>query len=198
MIIGITGKSGVGKSTISDEFAKKYGFIHVDIDEIGHEVLALPHIRDLLVDAYGETILNESAVDRKKLGDLVFTGRHLYPECTAKIWDEMTARIDAILSDDSRNYILDWVLLPKTKYWEQICDYTVVVHASNENRRKKFVIIRDDITEDYLNKRDSMCPHDIYLQNASNRIHVSNGYLDFWCAEACTYIYNAIMQEANI
>lgn len=188
MIIGITGKSGVGKSTISDEFAKKYVFIHVDIDEIGHEVLALPHIRDLLVDAYGEAILNESAVDRKRLGDLVFTGRHLHPECTAKIWDEMVARIDAILSDDSRNYILDW----------EICDYTVVVHASNENRRKKFVIIRDDITEDYINKRDSMCPHDIYLQNAPNRIHISNGYLDLWCTEAATYIYNAIKQEANI
>ena len=198
MIIGVTGKSGSGKSTISREYASRYGFVHIDIDKIGHEVLALPHIKALLVEAYSERILDESAIDRKKLGDIVFTGRHAHPECTDKIWGEMVTRIDDAISDKSQNYILDWVLLPKTKYWEQICDYTVVVHASNENLRKKFVIIRDNITEDYLNKRDSMCPHDIYLQNARNRIHVSNGYLDFWCTEASTYIYNAIKQEANI
>jgi dephospho-CoA kinase len=39
MIIGLTGRIGVGKSTASQIIKKKYNFYIIDLDVIGHGIL---------------------------------------------------------------------------------------------------------------------------------------------------------------
>ena len=73
-IIGITGGSGAGKTTVCAEF-KKYGAVIVDADKISKEVTkkgspALGEIEKVLGEQY---ILSSSELDRKKLGELVFS-----------------------------------------------------------------------------------------------------------------------------
>ena len=152
MIIGITGKSGVGKSTYADKIAEENGFRVVHIDKISHGILGLPAIKTTLIGMFGDAVVKNGVVDRKYLGDLIFTNRHLYKEMSDVIWGMMKHRIDNILSTNE-NVILDWILLPHSHYW-QMCDKKILVTA-DEQRRKEMVMKRDNISKEYLEKRDS-------------------------------------------
>ncbi len=151
MVIGITGKSGVGKSTYACQLAEKNGFRVVHIDKISHGIISLPAIKAALIDIFGDEVIKDGAVDRKYLGDLIFENRHLYKELSDLIWDMMKNKIDYILSKHE-NVILDWILLPHTHYWN-MCDKKILVVADEEDRVAR-VMARDNISAEYLNKRD--------------------------------------------
>ena len=152
MIIGITGKSGSGKSTYARQIAEENGFRVVHIDEISHGIMNLPAIKAKLIDIFGTKVIKDGAIDRKYLGDLIFENRHLYKEMSDLIWDMMKHRIDHIISTHE-NVILDWILLPHTHYWK-MCD-TKILMVADEEERKHRVMARDNISADYLSKRDS-------------------------------------------
>lgn len=151
MIIGITGKSGVGKTTYANKLSENNGFYAVHIDEISHEVMELEYIKVNLIIIFGNEVVKNGMIDRKYLGDLVFTNRHLYQEVSGLIWKETKSRIDLILSN-YQNVILDWILLPNSYYWK-MCDKKILIVADEEKRKKK-VMERDKISKEYLRKRD--------------------------------------------
>ena len=69
-IIGITGKSGSGKTTFASLLSKKLECNHIDIDKIGHQALLQPEIIYKICNTFGNEILDEKAeIDRKKLGN---------------------------------------------------------------------------------------------------------------------------------
>lgn len=47
MIIGICGKSGCGKSTLANQIIEltNHSAVHLDIDQIGHQVLLLSKVK---------------------------------------------------------------------------------------------------------------------------------------------------------
>ena len=67
MIVGVTGKSGVGKSTYAKRYAKEHNLFYLDIDEVGHQILDLPDVQKECAEKFG---LEVSSVNRKKLGEL--------------------------------------------------------------------------------------------------------------------------------
>jgi dephospho-CoA kinase len=152
MIIGITGKSGSGKSTYAEKLSKENGYAVVHIDDIGHKVLESDYVKNKLVEIFGADSVTNGVVDRKYVGDLIFTYRHLYKELSDLVWDDMKLEIDKLL-DSHPNIILDWLLLPHTHYWK-MCDKKILVVA-NEDDRVARVMARDNISAEYLNKRDT-------------------------------------------
>ncbi len=71
-MIGILGGVGSGKSTVAAEFAK-LGCKVIDADEIAHELLDEPTVKEKVVGLFGRTILDSTEkIDREKLADLVF------------------------------------------------------------------------------------------------------------------------------
>ena len=153
-IIGITGKSGSGKTTIASEIAKKINGIHIDIDRIGHKALLQKYVIKKLCKQFGTEILNlNGQVDRKKLGNIVFAQKDKMKKLEEITWNYMNESIDNILSMNKEYVVLDWALLPQTIYWNK-CDFKILVE-SDYNKRKDKVIERDNISEEYFNKRDS-------------------------------------------
>lgn len=61
------------------ELLRARGFLEIDVDRVGHEVLDLPEAREALVRGFGRGILGPAgAVDRQALGRRVFaSGREL-------------------------------------------------------------------------------------------------------------------------
>ena len=72
MLIGLTGMSGAGKSTVAAILAKK-GFRIIDCDALVHSLYEDIRYFRLVRDAFGEEYTCGGTVDRKKLGALVFS-----------------------------------------------------------------------------------------------------------------------------
>ena len=152
MIIGITGKSGSGKSTLANALGQKRKYYVVHVDEIAHSVLREPDVQQQLINTFGKRVFSRNRLDRKLLGEIIFTERHAYKEVIEFVWTKIKKEIDLILAIN-KNVILDWLLLPHTQYWK-MCDYTILV-KSNERIRIEKVLARDKISKEYLEKRDS-------------------------------------------
>ena len=70
--IGITGGLGSGKSLVSSMFAEK-GALLVDADQISHDILNNNEkLRSEIIDIFGEEILTDGVIDRRKLAEEVF------------------------------------------------------------------------------------------------------------------------------
>lgn len=155
MIIGICGKSGSGKSTLSKAIIEKYPnqSIHVEIDKIGHYVLTIPQVQEELINTFGNNIIDESKINRKKLGDIVFNSHQKMDKLTDITWKYMQIEIDNIIvNNKGKIIILDWLLLPKSKYL-QMCDYKILIDVPYEVRLKR-AMKRDNITEEAFKLRE--------------------------------------------
>lgn len=154
-IIGVTGKSGSGKTTFAISLAKKLNCEYVDIDKISRMPLTKPEIIHILCEKFGNGILGEKGnIDRKKLGDIVFSKEEWLNELMQITQSDAEQEIDGILSKkDNSIIVLEWIKLPISKYWQR-CDTKILVKAEQEKRKER-VIKRDNISEEYFKKRDS-------------------------------------------
>lgn len=155
MIICICGKSGSGKSTISNELKKVYGdnLLHIEIDKVGHDALSEKSVKEELVKCFGEKILDNNDVDRKKLGDIVFNCRYEMKKLSDITWKFMESSIDEIIKNNKDKIIvLDYILLPITKYF-YIADIKVLLDVDYEIRKNR-CMVRDNITLDKFDLRE--------------------------------------------
>lgn len=153
-VIGITGKSGSGKSTFASLLSKKLNCKCVDVDEVGHQALFQPDIFKELCDKFGTGVLDENGkIDRKKVGNIVFADKQKMNILTDLTWNYMNKTLDNFLQQTDNFMILDWILLPYTEYWNK-CSFKILV-LSDDIERKNKVIERDHISEEYFYKRDS-------------------------------------------
>ncbi|MBQ9013712.1 MAG: dephospho-CoA kinase [Bacilli bacterium] len=68
MIIVLCGKSNAGKGYVSNLFEKlDENTIHLDIDKIAHKINEEDIVKKDLVNTFGENILTNGKIDRKKL-----------------------------------------------------------------------------------------------------------------------------------
>jgi len=153
MLIGICGKSGSGKSTISNYLKEELGAIHCDIDKIGHYVLTLPNVQKNLIDSFGLEICENDKINRKRLSKIVFNSVDKMKILEQITWKYMEIEIDKIINQNKNKIIiLDWQLLPKTKYLK-LCDLKILIDIPYEIRKQR-LLKRDNISEDKIDLRE--------------------------------------------
>lgn len=155
MIIGICGKSGCGKSTLANHFICHYGnnCIHVDIDKIGHDVYKYKEVFDEIISCFGKDVVVDGVINRKNLGDIVFNCKEKMDVLTDITWNFMEKEIDNIIVENKdKIIILDWALLPKTKFFD-ICDKKIFLDIPYEVRKER-AMLRDNISGDRFDLRE--------------------------------------------
>ena len=155
MIIGICGKSGSGKTTLANQIIELTNneAVHLDIDKVGHRVLLLPEVQEELINSFGESVVKENIVDRKKLGEIVFNSRNEMSKLSDISWKYMQIEIDNFLTlNKDKIIILDWLLLSISKYFD-MCDIKILLDISYEIRKQR-AIKRDNITEEEFDLRE--------------------------------------------
>lgn len=177
MIIGICGKSGSGKSTLAKQIVEYYGdnAVHLDIDKIGHKVLIFEEVKKELINCFGISIIKNSNIDRKKLGEIVFSSRREMKKLSDITWKYMQIEIDNfLLNNKNKIIILDWILLQDTKYFS-MCSLKILLDTSYEIRKER-AIKRDNISESAFDLREKASNYfnckdfDIILQDSSEHL----------------------------
>ena len=155
MIIGICGKSGCGKTTLANQIEELTNnkVIHLDIDKVGHKVLLLPEVKEELTNSFGESIIKENIIDRKKLGEIVFDSRNEMNKLSDITWKYMQIEIDNFLTiHKDKIIILDWLLLSISKYFD-MCDIKILLDIPYEVRKQR-AMKRDNISEEAFDLRE--------------------------------------------
>ncbi|MEM7071831.1 MAG: dephospho-CoA kinase [Pseudomonadota bacterium] len=152
-ILGITGSIGAGKSTFASSL-KKHGADVEDSDKVVHDFLSNNHqLIKQLADVFGHKILNQDgSINRAQLGKKVFEDCHqikklesyLHPLVKQARLQKMDA-LNQDLSSKNKWMVLDVPLLFETDTYQQ-CDFTILVWASEETRKKR-VLMRPNGSE---------------------------------------------------
>ena len=150
-IIGITGNSGSGKSTISKLISKNYEAKIIDADKIAKEMTKnngeyLQAIRQ----AFGNDVIKNNELDRKKLADIVFLNRAEKEKLDGLTFEyvveEIKKELEANQNLDYQYIILDVPLLFESKI-DKLCDYTIGVIAPKTEKIKR-ICKRDNLSEE--------------------------------------------------
>lgn len=154
MIISIVGKSGSGKSSITEmlcSYSDK--IIKLNIDEVGHYILTLDDVKRKLLNSFGGSIMDNGFINRKRLGDLVFNNHKKMQKLTDITWSKMEKVIDDFINNNKdKIIILDWLLLQSTKYFKA-SDIKILLDVPFEIRMNR-AIRRDNITQEQFQIRD--------------------------------------------
>ncbi|MCL2586611.1 MAG: pantetheine-phosphate adenylyltransferase [Firmicutes bacterium] len=151
-VIGVCGKSGSGKSTYARKLSRDTKSLLVDVDKIVHELLEVERIRL----AIAELVKVDSSFTRKELGNALFSDKQLMNAYNEMLYKEIKLVLDRLLSaaeSGGVDVILDWALLPMTKYYDMCTEKHLIKKSLDD--RKKSVLKRDDITEEYFQKREN-------------------------------------------
>jgi len=160
-IIGITGTSGAGKTTVCNIIEKQYNAKRIDADKIAKE-LSKPGTEYFkeIVEYFGTDILNvgvapqgDPQINRKKLADIVFNNkskREILNQITEKhVVKKINEEIEE-LSKTEKLIILDVPLLFESGL-DKKCNITIGVIAK-ENLKIQRICKRDGIDENLQNK----------------------------------------------
>ncbi len=208
LIVGLTGPSGSGKSEavnlLSQIFSSEERKVFfLDADEISHGLLK--NNFDLvkkLVESFSAQIFGDNAlkkkhqknieawdvkleIDRKKLGELVFSDKQKLNKLNELVFPFVKAEILKIIELNRKHFdiiFLDAPTLIESTLCE-VCDKVIVVIAKRDLRLKR-VILRDGISlsqaenrfnsqlsdEEYIEKSDFVLFNDKDLQHLKKQL----------------------------
>lgn len=141
MLVGLTGGIGSGKSTAAMSFAR-HGIPSVDADKIGHEAIGPGGVAERSVlEAFGETIITDGAIDRAKLGSVVFGDATALARLNALVHPaiiaEVARRCGAHAEAGAPVCIIDAALLGEAGLKDAWVEKLIVVRAPEELRLRR-------------------------------------------------------------
>ena len=150
MIIGITGGTGCGKTTLLKTIAEKGGLI-LDCDAIYHELLATDiSLLNAIETRFPGTVEN-GTLQRKKLGAIVFSDEKALEDLNKITHGAIKAEVLRRLAHKPKLAAIDAIGLFEGGLAE-LCDTTVAVTAP-EGVRIQRLMLRDNISEEYARSR---------------------------------------------
>lgn len=150
-IIGLTGPTGAGKSSVAAVWQESGAYI-IDTDRLARQVV-LPDSPCLqkLVDAFGDTILSDDGtLNRAALANIAFSDTNAAATLNSithpAILALTKAEIEAAAQKGYTTAIVDAPLLFEASF-DTICHHVVTVIAPYEQRKAR-IMSRDALTED--------------------------------------------------
>ncbi len=175
LIIGLTGGSGCGKSVVS-KAASDLGFVHIDTDKLGHDVILKPNNAYYnIIAEFGTGILGDDGeINRKKLGEIVFSDADKLEKLNNIVHPAIVEKTKELLKEYS---IIDGAVLHHTKEIVDMCDFIIAVINSDE-RRIKFICKRDNISTESAIKRIKSQPNNDFYADFADIVINSDSDID--------------------
>ncbi len=150
-IIGLTGLTGAGKSTVAQKLMA-YGCYHIDADKVAREVINNNvNVKNKLKEHFGTDVINADGTTNRPL----LASRAFADEESTNALNEIThpaviEEIKSIIKDMEevgyRGIIIDAIALFESGL-DSLCDFNVTVIAPKEIRLER-IMKRDNITKE--------------------------------------------------
>ena len=150
MILGITGGTGCGKTTLLSCIAALGGTV-LDCDEIYHDLLKRDHEMLSAIERRFPGTVTPEGLDRKKLGALVYTDPQALKDLNAITHSRVQREVERALEAKPRLAAIDAIALFESGL-NRLCHKTVAVVAPQETRVAR-LMARDGIDEAYARSR---------------------------------------------
>lgn len=194
-IFGITGPTGAGKSTVSEYF-RELGVRVADADKAARAVTEKGE-RCLieLADAFGhEILLEDGTLDRRRLGDMVFSDENKLSLLNGITHKYIKERIERELSESgARICAVDGAVIIGSPAAE-LCRRLVVVTAEPKTRLRR-VMRRDNISEQSARLRMNAQPAEEEYLHFADYVIENNGSENL--GEQIEQIYHEIESDAE-
>ncbi|WP_040195759.1 dephospho-CoA kinase [Candidatus Soleaferrea massiliensis] len=179
MIIGLTGPTGAGKTTVSG-MLETYGVQLIDCDRLAREVVmpGRPCLREIR-DVFGAGVLHaDGSLDRSALADMVFTDSQQLQKLNdimfSAIINEIKLRIRQ-LNETGAHILIDAPTLFESGA-HRLCDIILVVLGSEENRMKR-IVERDHLSEQNAGNRMRAQHAETFYRQRADFVIENNGSL---------------------
>ena len=150
MILGITGGTGCGKTSLLNCIAERGGLI-LDCDAIYHDLLRTDPTLLSAIEARFPGTVENGALQRKKLGNLVFSDEKALSDLNAITHGAVKAEVLRQLAGKPKLAAIDAIGLFEGGL-AALCDVTIAVTAPEKARIQR-LMVRDGIGRDYAKRR---------------------------------------------
>lgn len=193
MIIGITGGTGCGKTTLLSAIREKGGMV-LDCDAIYHELLRSDTAMLRAIDARFPGVVEDGTLNRKKLGAIVFADENALLDLNrithAAVKKEVLRRLESAPSLAA----IDAIGLFEGEL-AQLCDVTVAVTAPVEDRVLR-LMARDGISAEYARARIAAQHPDSWFEARCDYILHNSENLDAFATKCLAFLGKlGIMEE---
>ena len=172
MIIGITGGTGCGKTTLLKVIAEKGGLI-LDCDAIYHQLLATDaSLLNAIENRFPGTV-EDGQLQRKKLGSVVFSDESALLDLNKITHSAIKEEVLRRLESRPKLAAIDAIALFEGGLAE-LCGVTVAVTAPAEVRVQR-LMKRDSISEDYARSRIAAQHDEAWFRQRCDWILENNG-----------------------
>lgn len=194
MIIGITGGTGCGKTTLLNLIAQQGGLI-LDCDAIYHELL---HTDATLLAAIGHRfpgVVENGTLQRKKLGTIVFADQKALQDLNRITHKAVKTEVLRRLEPAPALAAIDAIGLFEGGL-AALCDVTVAVTAPEEMRIQR-LMQRDGISEDYARARIRAQHKGAWFQEKCDHVLVNDGKMDAFATKCLAFLRTIGIMEEN-
>ena len=185
LVIGITGGSGCGKTTLLNLIRSKGGLV-LDCDAIYHQLLKTdPSLVEAISRRFPGTVEN-GILDRKKLGAIVFADEAALADLNAITHAAVKQEVLQQLAAKPALAAIDAIGLFEGDL-ASLCHVTVAVTAPEEDRVRR-LMARDGISEDYARSRIAAQHSEDWFQEKCAYTLRNDGTLDAFATKCLAFL----------
>ncbi len=193
LIIGITGGTGCGKTTLLNMIEARGGLV-LDCDAIYHQLLRTdPDLLAAIAARFPGTVEN-GVLDRKMLGSIVFADENALLDLNRITHEAVKRDVLCKLAERPPLAAIDAIALFESGLAE-LCDVTVAVTAPVEDRVRR-LMLRDGISEEYARKRIGAQHDEDWFRQRCSQILTNNGTIDAFATKCLAFLRELGIMEA--
>ena len=185
MILGITGGSGCGKTTLL-RLIQEAGGLVLDCDAVYHNLLGTDKAMLSAIEARFPGTVEDGILQRKKLGAIVFSDPDALADLNRITHAAVKAEVQRQLAANSGLAAIDAIALFEGGLAE-LCDVTIAVTAPVEDRIRR-LMARDGISEDYARSRIAAQHDDDWFRQRCDHVLENNGTIDAFATKCVAFL----------